>query len=117
MSTARTPEELRAALHNARSMPENPPQVHGPSFTPQEHRQGTELAAAAERATATPECAHCAQLDDELCSVIGERERLAELLDEMTAAVATVTYRDFGEHSSANDPWRNAIRALKGLEA
>ncbi|WP_280264639.1 hypothetical protein [Nocardia wallacei] len=53
----------------------------------------------------------------ELDSVAAERDRLAELLDEMTAAVAAVLYRDFGEHSSANDPWRNAIRALQGLES
>ncbi|WP_280427885.1 hypothetical protein [Nocardia brasiliensis] len=140
MSEARTSEELRAALHTARTQPESPPQVYGPFRTPQE-RLGAELAVTADRQVAirdleaelarnpagespatgrtadVAECAQCAQLDDALGSTIDERDRLAELLDEMTAAVASVLYRDFGEHSSANDPWRNAIRALKGLEA
>ena len=57
------------------------------------------------------------QQDAELDAVISEREQYFELLEQMTAAVAAVTYRDFGEHSSTNDPWRNAIAALKGLEA
>lgn len=63
------------------------------------------------------ECTQCAQLEADALAVIDERDRQAELLDEMTAAIGAVLYRDFGEHSSANDPWRNAIRALKGLEA
>jgi hypothetical protein len=62
-------------------------------------------------------CGQCAELDAGLSNVMDERDEYAELLDQMTAAVAAVLYRDFGEHSSANDPWRNAIRALKGLEA
>ena len=67
--------------------------------------------------TLSTRCSHCAELDAALTEELTERERLSELLDEMTAAVGAVLYRDFGEHSSANDPWRNAIRALKGLEA
>lgn len=62
-------------------------------------------------------CTGCAQLDDALASVLDERDRQAALLDEMTAAAGAVLYRNFGEHSTANDPWRNAINALKGLEA
>ena len=63
------------------------------------------------------DCGQCAELDAALSNVMDERDQYAELLDAMTAAVGAVTYRDFGEHSSANDPWRNAIRALKGLES
>jgi hypothetical protein len=63
------------------------------------------------------ECPQCPELDAALSDVLTERDRLAELLDEMTAALGVAMMRDFGEHSSANDPWANAIRALKGLEA
>lgn len=64
-----------------------------------------------------PGCGQCARLDAVLDATLAERERYAALLDEMTAAIGAVLYRDFGEHSSGNDPWRNAITALKGLEA
>ncbi|WP_162958804.1 hypothetical protein [Nocardia yunnanensis] len=63
------------------------------------------------------ECTQCVQLDAALGNVIDERDHQAELLDEMTTAIGAVLHRDFGEHSSANDPWRNALHALKGLEA
>ncbi|MFB7837888.1 hypothetical protein, partial [Streptomyces sp. NPDC056056] len=105
MSEARTSQELRAA----RTLPESPPQGHGPSFTAQAH-QDAELAVAADpravirdleaepaqrpseappagvSVTEVAECAQCAQLDDALGSTLDERDRLAELLDEMTAA-------------------------------
>lgn len=62
-------------------------------------------------------CAQCARLDADLENALAEQDRLVELLDEMTAAVEAVLHRDFGEHSTGNNPWRNAIRALRGLEA
>ncbi|WP_280427839.1 hypothetical protein [Nocardia brasiliensis] len=67
--------------------------------------------------TKTADCAQCARLDAVLDATLAERDRLTELLEEMTDAISAAMGREFGEHTSANDPWRNAIRALKGLEA
>ncbi|WP_067904546.1 hypothetical protein [Nocardia vaccinii] len=63
------------------------------------------------------ECPQCPGLERGEMQALAEIERLEELLDEMTAALGAAMMRDFGEHSSANDPWANALRALKGLEA
>jgi hypothetical protein len=62
-------------------------------------------------------CTQCAQAEADELQALAEIERLEGLLDAMTAALGAAMMRDFGEHSSANDPWANAIRALKGLEA
>lgn len=50
----------------------------------------------------------------ELADVTAERDRLAVLVGELTAAVGAVLYRDF---STATDPARAALHALRGLES
>lgn len=46
--------------------------------------------------------------------VMDERDEAHELLDRMTAAIGAYLGLDFGEHSSANEPWMNAILELEG---
>lgn len=58
-------------------------------------------------------CSQCAQLDAMADQVMTERDQYAELLDAMTTAAGAVLGLDFGEHSSANDPWFNALDALR----
>lgn len=58
-------------------------------------------------------CTDCEQLEAALGNVIDERETYSDLLDEMTDAIAVLLGVHFGEHSSVNNPWRNAIAALK----
>lgn len=45
--------------------------------------------------------------------LIEERDRLEENLDSLTQAVALYFKTDFGEHSSANNPWFNAFKKLR----
>ncbi|MEV4241693.1 hypothetical protein AB0J47_41845 [Nocardia sp. NPDC049737] len=65
----------------------------------------------------TPHCIECAQLDAALGTTLDERDKQAELLDAITDAVAAWLDTDFGEHSSANSPWHNALHALREQQA
>lgn len=53
--------------------------------------------------------------DDEraLCEVIDERDTAHELLDRFAAAIGAMLGEEFGEHSSGNDPWANALEAIE----
>lgn len=45
---------------------------------------------------------------------VDERDRAQEAADRLTASIARhLTMTDFGEHSNANDPWKNAFEALE----
>lgn len=41
------------------------------------------------------------------------RDRYHEVADDLTKAIAAHFGQDFGEHSSANDPWANALNFLR----
>jgi len=49
--------------------------------------------------------------DAEILQVIDERDRYHEMADDLAAQIAAITGEEIGEHSSANDPWRNAMLA------
>lgn len=50
--------------------------------------------------------------DDELWDqTLSERDRYHEIADDLAAQIAAITDVEIGEHSSANDPWRNAMLA------
>ncbi len=51
--------------------------------------------------------------DPDLGVALIDRDTVTAKLEEMTAAVAQLLRADFGEHSPANDPWSNAIDALR----
>lgn len=46
-------------------------------------------------------------------AILGERDRNEEWADKLAAAIAKHLGIDIGEHSNMNDPWANAIEALK----
>ncbi len=48
----------------------------------------------------------------EMLKLIDERDRLESMLDRFAYAVAPES--EIGEHSSANDPWANALAILEG---
>lgn len=48
--------------------------------------------------------------DDELWDqTLRDRDRYHDMADDLAAQIAAITGEDIGEHSSANDPWRNAM--------
>lgn len=50
--------------------------------------------------------------DDELWDrTLSERDRYHEIADDLAAQIAAITGVEIGEHSSANDPWQNAMLA------
>lgn len=50
--------------------------------------------------------------DDELWDqTLIERDRYHEIADDLAAQIAAITGVEIGEHSSANDPWQNAMLA------
>jgi hypothetical protein len=54
--------------------------------------------------------------DDELWEqALRERDQAVEVADALTEAAGRLLGTDFGEHSNANDPWRNALDALSGV--
>lgn len=44
-----------------------------------------------------------------------ERDEYHEVADQLAAAISRLTCVDIGEHSSGNDPWRNALAAAEVL--
>lgn len=44
-----------------------------------------------------------------------ERDEYHEVVDQLAAAISRLTCVDIGEHSSGNDPWRNALAAAEAL--
>ena len=66
------------------------------------------MLAAAPQAQAAPR-----PTDDELWDeTLRDRDRYHEAADELTDAIATHFGQDFGEHSSANFPWENALEYM-----
>lgn len=63
------------------------------------------------------ECSAVAPADADLYRAIKQRDHAQEQLDQLIAQVAAITGEDMGEHSSANDPWRNAMDAAGGFIA
>ena len=61
-----------------------------------------------QRATALAE-----QFEREADALMRERDRYQEIADELAHALASITGVDIGEHSSENDPWRNALDAAE----
>lgn len=51
------------------------------------------------------------QLDKMLTETIAERDRYHEAADDLAAQIAAITNQEIGEHSSGNEPWRNAMLA------
>ena len=49
--------------------------------------------------------------DAALCQALEERDRYHEASDDLAAQIAAITEVEIGEHSSANDPWHNAMLA------
>ncbi len=47
----------------------------------------------------------------DMLQVIDERDSYHEVADDLAAQIAAITGQEIGEHSSANDPWRNAMLA------
>lgn len=47
----------------------------------------------------------------ELDTEVGSREQADEMCDRLAGGIARLTGADIGEHSSENDPWRNALDA------
>jgi hypothetical protein len=47
--------------------------------------------------------------EKEILDLIGERDHNEEMADRLAEVIAEITGRDIGEHSSENDPWRNAL--------
>lgn len=54
---------------------------------------------------------------DDLGQTIDERDRAEAAADRMAALIGRLTGSEPGEHSSANDPWRNAIDEAEALLA
>lgn len=52
-------------------------------------------------------------LDRALGKTIEQRDRYHEVADDLAARIAAITGVDIGEHSSANCPWQNAIKAAE----
>lgn len=47
--------------------------------------------------------------DSECLEILKERDRYEDMADELADAIAEHFDVDIGEHSSANDPWENAL--------
>ncbi len=54
------------------------------------------------------------QLDAALDRVMAQRDQYHEVADRLAEAIATHMREDIGEHSSANDPWANALQLIEG---
>lgn len=49
--------------------------------------------------------------DAAMLQVIDERDKYHDQADDLAAQIAAITGQEIGEHSSGNDPWRNAMLA------
>lgn len=49
--------------------------------------------------------------EQELMRALEERDAAEDMADQLAAQIAAITGEEIGEHSSANDPWRNAMLA------
>lgn len=47
--------------------------------------------------------------DQELTQALEERDAAEDMADQLAAQIAAITGEEIGEHSSANNPWRNAM--------
>lgn len=61
------------------------------------------------RAQAAPSAV--AGCDAEVIQVIKERDAAEDMADQLAAQIADITGEEIGEHTSANDPWHNAMLA------
>jgi hypothetical protein len=52
-----------------------------------------------------------AQLDSMLTDALKERDHCEDMADQLAEQIAAITGQEIGEHSSGNDPWRNAMLA------
>jgi hypothetical protein len=57
--------------------------------------------------------AGCARLDKELEKEVENRDHNADYADQLTNMIGVLLEQDMGEHSSGNEPWENAIEALR----
>ncbi|XTQ92576.1 hypothetical protein ACQR5W_11695 [Xanthomonas sacchari] len=48
---------------------------------------------------------------DEVTRLLKERDEAEDMADQLAEQIATITGEEIGEHSSANDPWQNAMLA------
>lgn len=60
---------------------------------------------------AAPEGAKPDDSEQELMRALEERDAAEDMADQLAAQIAAITGEEIGEHSSANDPWRNAMLA------
>lgn len=58
--------------------------------------------------------AEVAKYERDILGEIDDRDRNAEMADRLAAAIAEITGGNFGEHSSENDPWQNALDFVAG---
>lgn len=55
--------------------------------------------------------------DTEIGALIADRDRCEDWADRLADVIASYTGADIGEHTSANNPWANAIEALEAAES
>lgn len=58
-----------------------------------------------------------AQEERDHSNIIDQRDDYHEAADQLTAAIANFFDKDFGEHSSLNDPWQNAVDFMEAFPA
>ena len=60
-----------------------------------------------------PGC-HIDQLDAALDRAMAQRDQYHDFADLLAGAIAAHMREEIGEHSSANNPWANALRLIEG---
>ena len=54
------------------------------------------------------------QLDSALDRTMAQRDQYHEVADKLAEAIAAHMREEIGEHSSANNPWANALQLIEG---
>ena len=94
--------------------PDEPEQIHRkPNLSPEMHKALDEWETARasmlkqmrqdETTADCPDCMKCLE----------QEERATAYADQLTAMIGVLVGQDMGEHSSENEPWENAIEALR----
>lgn len=56
---------------------------------------------------------HSKTNEHELTKVLTERDKAEDMADQLAAQISAITGHEIGEHTSANDPWHNALEAAR----
>lgn len=51
--------------------------------------------------------------EHEFTQAITERDEAEDMADQLAAQISAITGHEIGEHTSANDPWGNALQAAR----